>query len=910
MNINFFRKFIISTFRFFDFNFHFFIFYKMSTTECTKVEQNTYYAWNSKHEIKYENSNNIFINVIKPEENKPWLNAFELNTKKDVNNKIDIQNLPSALMNQALYNTYDVAEIIRADYSRLFFDIDIDADKFNGDEFNLCIEQLKNIFSIITPQYASFVGGTYETQLDGLAEKINSIFPKMIKVNNSNNNKVFSAHIHLINYYFNRDDLFNIFSSGLHVFKLQGIHLSHYIDRSVFVHAGSQKPLRFGLSGKLIKNRPAGISTVPLNEIDFNYLFAQRTSKDTIYVANTTETFNNLANYIKQFYVETNHKTTPKITKNEFKSKLENQIDDELYESEIIKHAPTTHAQWYHNLINQVKKYIFYNPKVTNEELYDEFKQEQYQYYSNSNQRKLLQPYSINAAIRVARENPHISFNNIIDDTCNNSESCLKYSFSQFKKLVSVPCELNKIAVYLHYSFIFFSSHNSSKPTSRFIAYIDNGETVIRQIDELLKDLKGDPVSINVYFEDEVIDKRNNEKKIVSYSKKFDLLTIFNILDKYKQRFYDYKIYTHDKNNFSLYNQPTTHEATPLPVEVEKIIDLFATERNIDNEFKINEEKKEYILNWFAFIIQHPESRNKICLQISSIPGIGKNIISNAICDYIGKVYSVPNINIDKIIGSYNGMIENKLFICINEVDAADKDTEKLKSIITEDTIDFNPKYGGQYTGDNFGNYLIYSNNVDTKTITKGDRRFAFIISEGLPYDDSFYANICEKNSCSHLRKDLKEQFINHLLSRDLSYFSPDMTPEFDKQILYDKRNECRSPIFNILLILLNKKFDYVLKNDFLEVIKAAVNGRLMKNDSIVTLSEYYDLKELEEYNDLSEFTKVKLTTQTMGNVMNFDSQSEIISKKSNKRDDTRDKYVYMLRQPKIRNKKPETIDI
>lgn len=893
----------------------------MNATECTKIEQNTYYAWNSQQNIKYENSNNILINVIKFERNKPCISAFEFSTKKDVTNKIDIQNLPPVFMNQKLYETCDIAEIIRADYSRLFFDIDIDVDKFNDDEFNLCIEQLQDIFSIITPQYASYVGGTYETQVDGLGEKISSVFPKMIKVINKHNKKMFSSHIHLINYYFNRDDLFNIFSAGNHSFKLQGIHLSRFIDRTVFSHAGKQKPLRFGLSGKLIKNRPAGVSTVPLTEIDFNYLFAQRTSKDTIYIANTSETFNNLANYIKQFYVETNHKTAPRKSKDDFKNKMEAQIDDNLFKSEIIKHAPTTHAQWYHNLINQVKKYIFYNPKVTNEELYDEFKKEKYQYYSNSNQRKLLQPYSINAAIRVARENPRISFNDVIDEnnqsdeTClkNNVESCLKYNISQFKNLVSKPCELNKIAVYLHYSFIFFTSHDSNKPTSRFFVFLDNGNVVVRDINDFSKDLKGNPIKVNVYFEDEVIDLRNHQKKIVSYSKKFDLLTIFDILDNYKQKFHDFKVFTLDKTCLSLYNKPTSHEPTPLPKEVEKIIDLIATERSIDNEYTINPEKKEFILNWFAYIIQHPESRNKTCLHVTSVQGIGKNIISNAICDFIGKNFSIPNLNIENILGTYNGIIENKMFVCVNEVNSENKDQNKMKTYVTEDTIPLNHKYGANYMADNIINFLVYSNNFDTKLIDKGDRRFAYINSQGLPYPKSFYASICEKGSDSRLKKNLQEQFINHLLSRDLSEYSPDKAPDFDKETIYEMRNECRSPIFNILLTLLTKKFNYILKEDYLNTIENAAYGRLMKNDKFVTLSEYYDLKELEQYNNLSEFTKVKLTAQTLGTIMNFESQSEIISKKSKKRDETRDKYVYMLRQPIIPDtpkEEKEIIDI
>jgi hypothetical protein len=242
-------------------------------------------------------------------------------------------------------------------------------------------------------------------------------------------------------------------------------------------------------------------------------------------------------------------------------------------------------------------------------------------------------------------------------------------------------------------------------------------------------------------------------------------------------------------------------------------------------------------------------------------------------------------------------MIDNKLFVCINEVNTAEKDAEKLKSIITDDTLNINVKYGGQYTSENLASYLIYTNNLDTKTITKGDRRFVFINSEGIPYPKQFYADICEKNTCSHLRSDLHQAFINHLLSRDLSNYSPDIAPEFDKQLIYDKRNECRSPIFNILLILLHHHTS-IIKTDFLKVIQDAVNERLRLDDEYVTLSQYYSIPELEEYNDLSEYRKTKITSQTIGNIMNFDSQSEIISKRSKAHDNTRDKYVYMLQTP------------
>ena len=125
-----------------------------------------------------------------------------------------------------------------------------------------------------------------------------------------------------------------------------------------------------------------------------------------------------------------------------------------------------------------------------------------------------------------------------------------------------------------------------------------------------------------------------------------------------------------------MYSNPTsTTHKTKLPPAIDEILNIIATERsNEENvDFCINSNKKEYILNWFAYILQHPESRNAVCLQISTVQGVGKNILSNAICDYLGSYFSEPSKDIDKVIGTYNGGIDNKLLIVMNEVDNSKK---------------------------------------------------------------------------------------------------------------------------------------------------------------------------------------------------------------------------------------------
>lgn len=893
---------------------------------------NTYQSWNAKHpKLQYPSSNDLFFNFVSKEQIDNYntkhaetdgktKDSFTLYTGYDVSHKFDVSKPAKLFKNINTYSNYDIAEVLRGDYSRLFFDIDIDQGDLDFDEFLLTFDQIKNILSILKIDL-SYVGGIVETMKTELKEYLDD-FKNLIFLKNPYNTKDFSCHLYVSGYYFSRDTLYSLFSNNsAHRFNKElksPNHLSKYIDHSVYVKNGAQKMFRFGLSAKLNKGRPSpefDIETLTHVIKNLHLYVCNRTSYDKIYVAECVEETQNLKNYLETFLTKKIQPRTKDISKKKIKDNLLDRLEDN--EKECVKYIAkvSTHAEWHHAMIKQMKIYLIDHPGTTDDDLFNEFIQEKYQYFSNSKQKKLEQPSSVRIAIEKVRNNTFLSLSDIIEiekEDVNTKDNCFKYTISEFKEIVFKGVSIPELVRLIHYTFIFFTRSDPDKQAIFNIAYLDNKDNiVVKDYDAFIKSLKTTPINIKLFtVEVEKVDRRKKENKnapfkYVDVVEHIPITLAFEIFDKYKQRFYDFDLYSLDSNIFSLYSNPTTAEPTELPDAVDQILDLFATEDSGD----IIQEKKDYILDWLSYVVQHPESRNFTCLQLSTLQGIGKNIISNAISDYLGLFFSEPSKDTNYIIGTYNGGIDHKLFIVMNEVDNSAKNMDKLKPLITEDYIDVNIKYGGNYTGKNHASYLMFTNHLDTKSIPKGDRRYTFIASCAVPKPKEFYESICKKGSASRLKDDIQQQFIKHLLSRDLSNYNPQNCKEFDKQLIYDQRNEHRHPIYNILLTLLcsaNYHKDYILKTEFIDVLNKYRTHRLVDKDGKgVSLAKYYNVPELDNYN-ISEFENKEITSNIISKIMDYESEKEIKSIKSKKRDESRDKWVYKLVDKRYKHTKEE----
>lgn len=327
---------------------------------------------------------------------------------------------------------------------------------------------------------------------------------------------------------------------------------------------------------------------------------------------------------------------------------------------------------------------------------------------------------------------------------------------------------------------------------------------------------------INEDYESNAVEKSNDNSKILSNNSNTDEaddLALFEESEDNNDSNTLYNNYIADsKKIFSLYSNPTKPNkkiSKDLPKEVSNIIDVLASEINNDEspentseesyeiKFKVNLEKRNYILDWFAYILQHPESKNCVALAISSMPGTGKNVISNAVSRYLGQ-FATANGSIDDLTGQYTAPIDNKLLFVINEVDVEKKNKDVLKPFMTESEVGVNVKYGPKYFAKNQCSFLFYSNHENIQLYGFDDRRFSHIVCKAPRLPDEFYSKILKPNRPSELKDEYYEQFINHLLSRDLSTYKPNSPKAFDKVEILESKLTARSPVLNIASAILN----------------------------------------------------------------------------------------------------------
>lgn len=136
----------------------------------------------------------------------------------------------------------------------------------------------------------------------------------------------------------------------------------------------------------------------------------------------------------------------------------------------------------------------------------------------------------------------------------------------------------------------------------------------------------------------------------------------------------------------------------------------------------------DYIINWFASIIQKPEQKTGVALVFISNEGAGKNIIFDWLKERIFGQYAVNVADIDKIVGKFNNTLSYKLLTLLNEANQVDGNYNKawdlMKNLITENKQIVEKKGVDPFEIDDYNNYLFFSNNSNPVKISGRDRRY------------------------------------------------------------------------------------------------------------------------------------------------------------------------------------------
>jgi len=189
-----------------------------------------------------------------------------------------------------------------------------------------------------------------------------------------------------------------------------------------------------------------------------------------------------------------------------------------------------------------------------------------------------------------------------------------------------------------------------------------------------------------------------------------------------------------------------------------------------------NVELFECVMKTFALYVQRPEQKTKICLVVTGREGLGKNIVTDILRNFIiGLRYVCETPSMAKITGRFNSAIENMLLCVLNEAanvsaEGANECQEVLKDRIDAETILIERKGIDPYCISDRCNYICFSNNNYVIRSSTELRRFVFL--------EASDARIGDADHFSDLWEDFSVRgggihLYHYLMSLDVSDFVP-----------------------------------------------------------------------------------------------------------------------------------------
>lgn len=260
------------------------------------------------------------------------------------------------------------------------------------------------------------------------------------------------------------------------------------------------------------------------------------------------------------------------------------------------------------------------------------------------------------------------------------------------------------------------------------------------------------PLFISRYME---MDKDKILKEKYTFQIDADIKTILKpvksgIIDDKGNEMDFYKVWTEDADKKSKnYMDFLPYNPDEIFNENENIFNLFTgyderIKTSYDNDLKekylkpyfdliyelcgAKKENSDYYLKYMANIIQNPRHKAGICIEIRGFQGCGKNISLKPMENIIGKEHFISSSDINTFFSTHSIGYMKKLLVNLDEVNLSDsfKHEGKIKTAITGDKMDFNPKNQQPIQANNFSNTISFTNKKNGLKIdfASGDRRF------------------------------------------------------------------------------------------------------------------------------------------------------------------------------------------
>ena len=195
---------------------------------------------------------------------------------------------------------------------------------------------------------------------------------------------------------------------------------------------------------------------------------------------------------------------------------------------------------------------------------------------------------------------------------------------------------------------------------------------------------------------------------------------------------------------------------------------------HVDYVFEGDKNAVKHFLDWAAYKVQHPATKIRHGMLITSFQGMGKGTLARPLKPIFGASNYVEPDNKELVEGKLQFM-EGKTMVVILELKAAKRSdvANRLKPVITEDTIRIEPKYVNAYTIENPASVLAFTNYYSALHLEHSDRRwYVFRHRKTDPKPDTYFDALHEwfdGDGCGIV--------YHYLLHRDVSGFRPSAPP-------------------------------------------------------------------------------------------------------------------------------------
>ncbi|XAQ48581.1 hypothetical protein [Xanthomonas phage vB_XeuM-YB23] len=180
----------------------------------------------------------------------------------------------------------------------------------------------------------------------------------------------------------------------------------------------------------------------------------------------------------------------------------------------------------------------------------------------------------------------------------------------------------------------------------------------------------------------------------------------------------------------------------------------------------------EYVMNWLAYMVQHPSQAAEVALCFKGEKGTGKGTLGRA-ASFLAGSHGLQISSPEHLVGRFNSHLQNCICLFADEAFwAGDKSGEaKLKQLVTEPTIAYEGKGRDAVTGKNMIHILMAANgDWVVPAGLDGERRFAvFQVSNNRRGDKEFFSRLNRQM----YRDGGIQAMLYDLLMRDIDGWAP-----------------------------------------------------------------------------------------------------------------------------------------